>query len=333
MMKNQHNSMNVRPLCFDDYVGQDQAKAILKILCKSAQKKGTAIPHVLMSGRAGLGKTTLARIVANEMNSKLIEIVAGSISDPQQLTTQLAQLEPNDILFIDEIHGLPRAVEEVLYGAMEDHRLTIVVESELNDMMKNLGMASAKQTRTITMDLPPFTLIGATTLAGMVSAPLRSRFVQTLDLDPYSYADLQSIVLNAAKRMKFKLSKAVAMEVGKRSRSTARIAIGNLHWLIEYCTASDTAATLPAAAQAFALKGIEDNGLTKTDLNYLSLLASAKRPVGLSSIAASLGEDERTLTESVEPFLMQEGFIRRVSRGRVAEQKTFDLMSRKAVTA
>jgi len=331
MMKNQHNSMNVRPLCFDDYVGQDQAKAILKILCKSAQKKGTAIPHVLMSGRAGLGKTTLARIVANEMNSKLIEIVAGSISDPQQLTTQLAQLEPNDILFIDEIHGLPRAVEEVLYGAMEDHRLTIVVESELNDMMKNLGMASAKQTRTITMDLPPFTLIGATTLAGMVSAPLRSRFVQDLQLEPYSSSDLQQIVLNAATRMKFRLSKSCALEIGKRSRNTARISIGHLHWLIEYCTATDCSATLQSVSDAFSLKGVDGNGLTKTDLNYLRLLVDRKTPVGLSALAALLGEDQRTLSENVEPFLMQEGFCRRASRGRVAEEKAFDLINGKAV--
>ena len=330
-MKNQHNSMNVRPLCFDDYVGQDQAKAILKILCKSAQKKGTAIPHVLMSGRAGLGKTTLARIVANEMNSKLIEIVAGSISDPQQLTTQLAQLEPNDILFIDEIHGLPRAVEEVLYGAMEDHRLTIVVESELNDMMKNLGMASAKQTRTITMDLPPFTLIGATTLAGMVSAPLRSRFVQDLQLEPYSSSDLQQIVLNAATRMKFRLSKSCALEIGKRSRNTARISIGHLHWLIEYCTATDCSATLQSVSDAFSLKGVDGNGLTKTDLNYLRLLVDRKTPVGLSALAALLGEDQRTLSENVEPFLMQEGFCRRASRGRVAEEKAFDLINGKAV--
>ena len=162
-MSNQSITQSVRPLCFGDYVGQAQAKAVLNILCKSAQKKGTAIPHILVSGRAGLGKTTLARLVANEMGSKLIEIVAGSINDPQQLTSQLAQLEANDILFIDEIHSLPRSVEEILYSAMEDHSITIVAESDYGDMMKAIGMSSSKQARTIKVDLPPFTLIGATT--------------------------------------------------------------------------------------------------------------------------------------------------------------------------
>lgn len=328
-MKNRTNINGTRPASFDEYVGQDQAKAILRILCKSAQKKGTAIPHVMMSGRPGLGKTTLCRILAAEMGSNLIELVASNLQDPQQLTSQLVSLKERDILFIDEIHSLPRAVEELLYQAMEDHRITLVVESDFNDLMKSLGM-SAKQTRTITMDLPPFTLIAATTLAGMVSAPLRSRFVQFLNLEPYSISDLQRIVLNAAGKMKFRISKAVAGEIAKRSRSTARIAIGHLHWLMEYCTASDSTATLQTVSDAFSLKGIDESGLTKLDLDYLSLLVAAKNPVGLSSLAASLGESERTLTESIEPYLMQECYIRRASRGRVAEQKAFDLIGRRA---
>ena len=325
-MTNGTNIKETRPKSFDEYVGQDQAKAILKILCKSALKKGSSIPHILVASQPGLGKTSVVRIVAAEMGCRLIELVASNVQDPQQLTTQLVQLKERDILFIDEIHSLPRAVEEVLYQAMEDHRITIIVESEFNDMMKALGMSS-KQTRTITIDLPQFTLIGATTLAGLVSAPLRSRFVQTLDLEPYSVSDLQQIVLNASKKMGFKLSKAVALEIAKRSRSTARLAIGHLHWIMEYCTASDTTATLQSVADAFLLKGIDSNGLTKLDLDYLELLVKAKHPVGLSSLAASLGESERTLTESLEPFLMQEGFIRRANRGRVAEQKAFDLIA------
>lgn len=323
------NIGEARPASFDEYVGQDQAKAILRILCISAQKKGTAIPHVLMSGRSGLGKTTLARIVARELGANLIELVASNLQDPQQLTTQLVRLQERDILFVDEIHSLPRAVEEILYAAMEDHRITIVVESEYGDLMRNLGMSS-KQTRTISINLPPFTLMGATTLAGLVSAPLRSRFVQSLNLEPYSTSDLQQIVLNAAKRVKFRLSKAVARDIAKMSRSTPRLAIGLLHWLMEYCTASASSATLQTATGAFLLKGIDERGLTKLDLDYLGLLVAAKHPVGVGSLAASLGESERTLTESIEPYLMQEGFISRANKGRVAEQKAFDLLSRKA---
>ena len=329
-MKDALNIKDTRPASFDEYVGQDQAKAVLNILCKSALKKGTPICHTLLSGRSGLGKTTLCRILAEEMGSNLIELVASNIQDPQQLTSQLAQLKERDILFIDEIHSLPRSVEEVLYSAMEDHRITLVVESDFNDMLKSLGMASPKQTRMITMDLPAFTLIGATTLAGLVSAPLRSRFVQSLNLDPYSISDLQRIVLNAAKKMNFRISKAVAGEIAKRSRCTARTAVGNLHWIMEYSCAGDSTATLETVADAFLLKGIDESGLTKLDLDYLALLVTAKHPVGLSSLAASLGESERTLTESIEPYLMQEGLVRRANRGRVAEQRAFDLLSRKA---
>jgi len=308
------NGNETRPTSFEEFVGQKQVKTILQILCKSALKKNSPVCHTLLSGRPGLGKTTLCRILAQEMEANLIELVASNLQDPQQLSSQLVQLKERDILFVDEVHSLPRAVEEVLYSAMEDHRITIVAEQDYSDLVKSLGMSSAKQSRTITMDLPAFTLIGATTLAGLVSAPLRSRFIQSLNLEPYSNADLQRIVTKAAKKMNFRISKAVAAEIAKRSRSTARTAIGNLHWLVEYCTASDSTATLQTASDAFSLKGVDENGLTRPDLDYLRILVQAKQPVGLASLAASLGESERTLTEAIEPFLMQEGFIRRGTR-------------------
>ncbi|WFB36799.1 Holliday junction branch migration DNA helicase RuvB [Kiritimatiellota bacterium B12222] len=319
------NETNHRPASFAEYVGQTQAKTVLQILCKSAKKKGTSICHTMLSGRPGLGKTTLCRILANEMGSNLIELIASNLQDPQQLTAQLAGLQENDILFIDEIHSLPRAVEEILYSAMEDGRITMVVESEYGDLMKNLGMSS-KQTRTVTLDLPPFTFIGATTLAGMVSAPLRSRFIQTLDLEPYAIDELKQIVQNASSKMNFDISPTLAIEVAKRARNTARIALGHLKWIIEYCIATDSSASTQTVTEAFILKGIDDNGLTKIDRSYLQLLVNAKSPVGLNSIAASLGESSQTLSESVEPYLMQEGYIRRANRGRVAEQKAFNLI-------
>jgi len=320
------NIRETRPTTFSDYVGQEQGKAILNVLTKSALKKGTAIAHTLLNGRPGLGKTTLCRIIANEMGSKLVEVVASSIQDPQQLTVQLVCLEPNDILFIDEIHSLPRAVEEVLYSAMEELKISIVCETEYGDLMKSLGMGSTKKSRTVVCELPPFSVFGATTLLGSVSAPLRSRFVQVINLEPYSVSELATIVQNAASKMKFKLSHSVAVEIAKRSRGTARIAIGNLHWIMEYSTASESSATLQTVSEAFLMKGIDANGLTKLDHDYLSILVAAKQALGLSSIAASLGESEKTISDSIEPFLLQEGYIRRASKGRVAEQKAFNLI-------
>jgi len=167
-----------------------------------------------------------------------------------------------------------------------------------------------------------------------VSAPLRSRFVQQINLVPYDISELATIVQNAASKMKFKLSHSVAVEIAKRSRGTARIAINNLNWIIEYSTASESSATLQTVSEAFLMKGIDANGLTKLDHDYLSILVAAKQALGLSSIAASLGESEKTISDSIEPFLMQEGYIRRASKGRVAEQKAFNLIqmkNRKAV--
>lgn len=332
-MTDTNSIRETRPTTFNDYVGQEQGKAILNILTKSALKKGTPVCHTLLNGRPGLGKTTLCRIIANEMGSKLIEVVASNIQDPQQLNVQLVSLEANDILFIDEIHSLPRAVEEVLYSAMEERTISIVCETDYGDLMKSLGMGSSKKSRTLTYELPPFTVFGATTLLGSVSAPLRSRFVQTINLVPYDISELAQIVQNAASKMKFKLSHSVAVEIAKRSRGTARIAIGNLHWIMEYSTASESSATLQTVSDAFLMKGIDANGLTKLDHDYLSILVAAKHSVGLSSIAASLGESEKTISDSIEPYLMQEGYIRRVSKGRIAEQKAFNLIQIKRKAA
>ena len=322
---------NTRPLNFDDYVGQERAKTIMKILKMSAIKGVKAVCHTMISGRAGLGKTTLCRILANEMDSNLIEIVASNLSDPQQLIAQLASLEKNDILFIDEIHSLTRSVEEILYSAMEDGKISVTIESDFSDVMQAIGMSSSKSARTIIVDLPPFTLMGATTLPEMVSSPLRSRFVQTLNLEPYSISDLQMIIMNAASKMNFSISKAVAHQIAKRSRATARIAISHLNWVYEYCNAQDLTANIATVTDAFDLACIDQNGLTKTDIYYLNILiGSPSRPIGLSSLSASLGESEKNIIENIEPYLMQEGFIRRANRGRVAEQKAFDLMNRKA---
>jgi Holliday junction DNA helicase RuvB len=235
-------------------------------------------------------------------------------------------LRPRDVLFIDEIHGLPRGVEEVLYAALEDGRIP-VIQSGYDDLMKSLGMGGngKSQPTTVMVDLPPFTCVGATTLSGLVSDPLRSRFVQTLALEPYSDAELQTIVMNAARTMKFDVSPVVAMEIAMRSRATARTAIGNLRWFAEFCEGTGSAPDAVAIREAFELKEVSPDGLTKVDMVYLSALVEAGEPLGLSTIAAATGESEETIAQAVEPFLLRRGYVRKGPRGRVATAKAIEL--------
>jgi len=318
-----------RPETFDGFIGQDKPKKVLQILCSAAKRKGTCVPHVLLSGPPGLGKTTLARIVANEMGSRLVEVVASNLQATEQMTKHLTKLKPKDVLFIDEIHGLPRGVEEVLYAALEDGRIPIV-QAGYDDLMKSLGIGGKGQPTTAMVDLPPFTCVGATTLSGLVSDPLRSRFVQVLQLEPYSDAELQTIVMNAAVAMKFDVSPVVALEIAMRSRATARTAIGNLRWFAEYCEGTGSKPDLPAIGEAFELKEVDANGLTKLDRAYLAVLVESGVPLGVSTLAASVGEGEDNLLQAVEPFLIRKGFVRKTARGRVATRKAIDLVNGRA---
>lgn len=317
-----------RPNSFEGFVGQERPKKVLQILCAAAKRKGTCVPHVLLSGPPGLGKTTLARIVAHEMGSRLFEVVAGNIQTPEQMAKQLMRLTPRSVFFCDEGHALNRQVEETLYGALEDNRIS-VIQSGYDDMMKGLGLGK-KEPKATMVELPPFTCIMATTLSGLISDPLRSRFVQCLTLEQYSDEELTRIVLDAAGKMGFGIAEGIAMEVARRSRATARTAIANLKWLAEYCDGVGASPDVTAIRGAFDLKEISPEGLTKVDMAYLSALAEAGEPLGLSTLAAATGESEETLAQAIEPFLLRKGLIRKGPRGRVATAKAVEMVSGKA---
>ena len=315
---------SIRPSSLQDFIGQERVRKVLQILCRSAKSKGTAVSHVLLSGPPGLGKTTLARIVANEMGSRLVETIGGNLQTPEQLSGLLRSLKPLDVLFIDEIHAMPRSVEEILYPAMEDGTVSIV-KTESSDFMKALGVQAKPATEMVA--LPPFTLLGASTMSGLVSSPLRSRFAHELILEPYSHDDLARIVLRASRTMGVELNPGIAMEVARRSRSTARIAVGHLRWLIEYSSGLGVAPDFNAVQDAFAMRDVDACGLTGQDRRYLEMLIQAGQPLGLASVSAALNETVETIEQAMEPHLIREGLLRRAPRGRVATERAREMFA------
>src|ERR1035437_6284199 len=266
----------IRPVSLNEFVGQQNARRILNVVMIASKRRNEPVPHILVSGPAGLGKTTLSRIVANEMGGRLIEIVGSSLKNATEMTAQLMELQANDVLFIDEIHALPRKLEEVMYPAMED-RVSTTAEAGFDDLMKQLGIRGGDKSRK-TRQLPPFTLIGATTLLGLTTAPLRSRFGQIIELEPYNDEDLRTIITNAATKLAFDVPGEVAHQISIRSRGTARTAMSNLMWYRDYVQADGGVATMEALQAAFELKGIDRNGMTRTDREYLKRLVEADEP-------------------------------------------------------
>jgi len=305
---------SLRPRNLDEYIGQEQIKKNLKVFIKAAKKRGESLDHILFFGPPGLGKTTLANIIANEMGSNLKTISAPMLEKSGDLAAILTNLEDGDILFIDEIHRLKASIEEVLYSAMEDFRLDIVI-----------GSGPAAQT--IKLDVAKFTLIGATTRAGMLSNPLRDRFGMSFRLNFYNHEELSTIVKLASKKLNKDIDSDASFEIAKRSRGTPRIALRLLKRVRDFAEIEDeNIITHKTTKYALDELGINEHGFDELDIKFLSLLAEAKKPLGLSTIAAALSEDEGTIEEVIEPFLIANGFVEKTPKGRIATRKAYEIL-------
>ena len=303
----------LRPLSFDDFVGQRAALDNLKVYVEAAGRRGESLDHLLLSGPPGLGKTTLSQIVARELGVNFRATSGPIISKAGDLAALLTNLEPRDVLFIDEIHRLSPQVEEVLYPAMEDFELDLIIGE---------GPAA----RSIKIDLAPFTLIGATTRAGLLATPLRDRFGIPVRLEFYDATDLTKIVLRAAGKLGLDMSADGAREVARRSRGTPRVAGRLLRRVRDLCEHEGlTRIDAPAADKALQRLGVDDIGLDKQDMRYLSALCEmfGGGPVGADTLAAALSEARDALEDVIEPYLIQQGFLQRTPRGRVATARAF----------
>lgn len=306
--------VTLRPQTIEEYIGQEKVKENLKVYISSAIKRGEPLDHVLLYGPPGLGKTTLATIISNEMGSN-IKITSGpAIEKAGDLAAILTNLQPNDVLFIDEIHRLNKAVEEVLYPALEDFRLDIVI-------------GKGPSARSIGLDLPKFTLVGATTKAGSLSSPLRDRFGIIQRLDLYSEKELAKIIQRSANILNININEEAALELGSRSRGTPRIANRLLKRIRDFAQFEErNDIDYDIAKRALSKLEIDEIGLDKTDRQMLKAIITkfGGGPVGLSTLAASIGEDRDTIEDYYEPFLMQIGFLSRSPRGRIATKPAYE---------
>ncbi len=305
--------ITLRPSSWDEYIGQEKIKKNLQVFIKAAKKRGESLDHVLFFGPPGLGKTTLANLISNEMNANIKTTAAPMIEKSGDLAAILTNLEEGDILFIDEIHRLSPAIEEILYPAMEDFRLDIII-----------GSGPAAQT--IKLDLPRFTLIGATTRAGMISAPLRDRFGMHFRLNFYSPNELSEIIKRASIKLECICEKEASIETSKRSRGTPRISLRLLKRIRDYAEVeNENSITLSRAKYALDELGVDEHGFDEQDKRFIELLITAKgKPMGLGTIAATLSEDEGTIEDVIEPYLIANGYIEKTARGRIATPKSYD---------
>ena len=304
---------NLRPQTLDEYIGQEKTKNTLKIYIEAARQRHDSLDHVLFYGPPGLGKTTLSGIIANEMGVHMKVTSGPAIEKPGEMAAILNNLQEGDILFVDEIHRLNRQVEEVLYPAMEDFAIDIMI-------------GKGASARSIRLDLPKFTLVGATTRAGLLSAPLRDRFGVVHRLEFYTVNELTEIVKRSAKVFQVEIDEQGAIEIARRSRGTPRLANRLLKRVRDFAQVKyDGKITLEVANFALDLLEVDTFGLDSTDRNILMTMIDqfTGGPVGLDTLAASIGEDSGTIEDVYEPYLIQNGFIARTPRGRVVTEKTY----------
>ncbi|MCI6349527.1 MAG: Holliday junction branch migration DNA helicase RuvB [Tenericutes bacterium] len=306
----------IRPQAFDEYIGQTDVKENIKVFVKAAKLRGVSLDHVLLYGPPGLGKTTLSHIIANELGSNIKTASGPTIEKSGDLAAILSSLEPYDVLFIDEIHRIPKYIEEILYSAMEDFKLDIIVGTDGNS-------------RNIKIDLPPFTLVGATTRAGDLSSPLRDRFGITCKLEYYSDEELTEIVKRSARVLDLSIDEEAASVIAKRSRKTPRIANRLLKRVSDFALVKGLdVINKDVTNESLTRLKVDEYGLDNTDIEYLESLINKFNggPVGIESIAASIGEEVTTIEDVIEPFLLQEGFIKRTIRGRQVTDKTYEYL-------
>ncbi len=304
---------NLRPQYLEDYIGQEKAKGNLKIYIEAAKQRGDALDHVLFYGPPGLGKTTLAGIIANEMGVHMKVTSGPAIEKPGEMAAILNSLQENDVLFVDEIHRLNRQVEEVLYPAMEDYAIDIMI-------------GKGATARSIRLDLPKFTLVGATTRAGLLTAPLRDRFGVVHHLEFYTEQELQTIILHSARVLGVEADEAGALEMAKRSRGTPRLANRLLKRVRDFAQVKyDGRITKEVADFAMDLLEVDKYGLDQTDRLLLTTIIEkfSGGPVGLDTLAAAIGEDAGTIEDVYEPYLIKNGFLLRTPRGRAVTELTY----------
>ena len=305
---------SIRPESIDEYIGQSELKENLNIFMKAAKMRSEALDHVLLYGPPGLGKTTMAYIIANEMGSNIKTTSGPAIEKSGDLAAVLSTLEPGDVLFIDEIHRIPRFIEEILYSAMEDFKLDIIVGSDASS-------------RNITIDLPPFTLVGATTRAGDLTGPLRDRFGIVSRLNFYTEEELKQIVLRTSRVLKSPISEDAAMELARRSRGTPRVANRLFKRVRDFALVmGDGNIDLDITKMALEKLKVDEAGLDATDYNLLNAIIEKFNggPVGIDALASSIGEEQTTIEDVYEPYLLQNGFLKRTSRGRIVTDKAYE---------